>query len=145
MSCFDKWFIKSRFFKVFKPTVGVDDIKEIFDAGRESMINADYDKGYSDGFADGSNNFEDALLADCIACYLVANGCASTTSGNRIFSFEEIAAHFNITVDKVKELKDDITDRLYDFPQITDSEGVIVEDNEFNLMFFLNYCDVEDE
>ena len=31
------------------------------------------------------------LLIEAIANYMVVNGCADTTSGNRIFSFEDIS------------------------------------------------------
>ena len=66
-----------------------------------------YDKGYDNGFADGSNQFEDQLLAEAIANYMFVNGCASTTSGNRIFVFSDIADHFHITEERLAELRED--------------------------------------
>ncbi len=110
-----------------------------------NALKKEYDKGYNDGFADGANNFEDKLLVEAIANYMVVNGCASTTSCNRIFTFDEIAEHFQITADRLNDLKDDIVDELYGKAQICDQDGVWIEDDAFNLMFFGNYCDVNIE
>lgn len=86
------------------------------------------------------------LLVEAIANYMVVEGCAATTSGNRYFSFNEIAKHFELTLNEVIEMKDDIVDELYSKAQICDSEGVLIsEDNEFDLMFWGNYCDVDME
>lgn len=104
-----------------------------------------YDKGYNDGFADGANQFEDKLLIEAIATYMVANGCASTTSCNRIFGFEDLAEHFHITKERLSELTEDIVDKLAEFPQVMDSDGIWVEEDSFNLMFFGNYCNVDTE
>lgn len=86
------------------------------------------------------------LLVEAIANYMVVEGCASTTSGNRYFSFEDIAKHFGISKEEVKELETDIVDELYSKAQICDSEGVLISDeDEFDLMFWGNYCDVDME
>lgn len=85
------------------------------------------------------------LLVEAIANYMVVVGCAETTSGNRIFSFKGIAEHFHITIEKVKELEDKIVDALYECPQVCDENGVWTNDDEFNILFYGNYCDVEME
>lgn len=109
------------------------------------MENKQYNKGYDDGFADGANTFEDKLLVEAIANYMVVNGCASTTTCNRWFEFSEIAEHFQIPIERVRELKDDIIDALYQTAQICDEDGARVEGDEFDLLFFGNYCNVEVE
>ena len=104
-----------------------------------------YDKGYNDGFADGANNFEDKLLIEAIANYMVVEGCQSTTSCNRWFGFSDLAKHFHITVERIQELKEDIRDELYNKEQIMDEDGVLIDEKEqaFDLMFFGNYCNVD--
>ena len=106
-----------------------------------------YNKGYDDGFADGSNQLEDKLLVEAIANYMVVVGCASTTTCNRWFYFTELAEHFHITVERLKELQNDIIDELYSKEQIMDEEGALIDEKEqaFDLMFFGNYCNVEVE
>ena len=108
-------------------------------------MNKNYNKGYDDGFADGANTFEDKLLVEAIANYMVAKGCASTTTCNRIFGFSDLAEHFNITTDRLEELREDIESYLADCPQIMDEDGIWIEDDAFNLMFYGNYCNVEVE
>ena len=104
-----------------------------------------YDKGYDDGFADGSNSFEDKLLVEAIANYMIVEGCQSTTACNRYFDFKDLAEHFHITTERLKDLQNDIIDELYSKEQICDEEGVLIDEEEqaFNLMFFGNYCNVE--
>ena len=102
-----------------------------------------YNKGYDDGFADAAN-LSDTLLAEAIANYLIIEGTASTLSGNRIFDFDEICGHFHITKERLEELKDEIISLLESNPQVYDTDGVWVDEDSFNLMFFLNYCDVEE-
>lgn len=85
------------------------------------------------------------LLVEAIANYMVVTGCAETTSGNRIFSFEGIAEHFHISIGKVKELEDKIVDSLYNCPQVCDENGVWTDNDEFSIMFYGNYCDVDME
>lgn len=106
------------------------------------FISDDYDKGYNDGFADGANNFEEKLLVEAIANYLVVEGCQLTISGNRHFEFKDIAEHFHITLERLMELKDDIVEELYQKEQICDEEGVVADD-DFDLMFYGNYCNVD--
>ena len=108
-------------------------------------ISEAYDKGYDDGFADGSNSFEDKLLVEAIANYMVVEGCQSTTTCNRYFDLKDLAEHFHITTERLKELQNDIIDELYSKEQICDEEGVLIDEEEqaFNLMFFGNYCNVE--
>ncbi len=85
------------------------------------------------------------LLVEAIGNYMIVVGCQSTTSCNRWFDFKYLADHFEITVDKVRELKDDILDYLYSCEQICDEEGAIIEGDSFDLMFFGNYCNVDCE
>lgn len=85
------------------------------------------------------------LLVEAIANYMVVEGCAATTSGTRIFSFQDISEHFGISLDKVKELEDKIVDKLYSYPQICDENGVWTFGEEFNILFYGNYCDVDME
>lgn len=108
-------------------------------------MSEEYDKGYDDGFADGANTFEDKLLAEAIANYMVVKGCAATTSGNRIFEFKDVAEHFHITEERLADLREDIESNLADCPQVMDSDGVWIEDDAFNLMFYGNYCNVDME
>lgn len=84
------------------------------------------------------------LLVEAIANYMVVEGCASTTSGNRHFAFEDIAEHFHITLEHLMELKDDIVDELFSKAQIAGGQGVWTEE-DFDLMFWGNYCDVDME
>ena len=104
-----------------------------------------YNKGYDDGFADGANQFEDKLLAEAIANYMIVNGTGSTTSGNRIFSFEDICNHFNITKEHLDNIQENIIDELISHPHICDQDGIWIEEDSFNLMFFLGYCNIEDK
>ena len=83
------------------------------------------------------------LLIEAIANYMVVNGCAETTSGNRIFSFEDIAEHFSITLEKVRESVDKILDVLYNCAQVCGE--IWVDCDEFSIMFYGNYCDVDME
>ena len=85
----------------------------------------------------------EALLIEAIANYMVVVGCAETTSGNRIFSFEGIADHFHITLERLKELEDRILDSLYGCSQVCGE--VWTDGEEFNVMFYGNYCDVDIE
>lgn len=85
------------------------------------------------------------LLVEAIANYCVVEGSARTVSCNRYIEFSEITEHFNISQEQLDELKDDIVDELYSKEQICDSEGVILEDDAFNLLFWGNYCDVDCE
>lgn len=101
-----------------------------------------YNKGYDDGFADGANQF-DTLFAEAIANYMVVKGTGSTLSGNRIFDFDEICEHFHISKERLEELQDEIVSLLESKPQLCDTDGVWVDDDSFNLMFFLNYCDMK--
>ena len=72
-------------------------------------------------------------------------GTAATTSCNRYIMFSDITEHFHITQKRLDELKDDIVDELQSKEQICDSEGVVLEDDAFNLLFWGNYCDVDCE
>ena len=63
-------------------------------------------------------DFSDELLIEAITNFMVVKGCGSTTSGNRIFTFQEIAEHFHITLERVKELEDQIVYSLYSCPQV---------------------------
>ena len=83
------------------------------------------------------------LLAEAIANYMVVNGCASTSSGNKIFYFEDIIEHFGIARETLDNLREDIESCLADCPQIQDQDGIWVDDNSFSLMFYGNYCNVE--
>ena len=102
-----------------------------------------YNKGYDDGFADGANQFEDKLLAEAIANYMIVNGTGSTTSGNMIFSFEDICSHFNITREHLDNIQENIINELVSHSQVYDSNGIWTEEDSFNLMFFLGYCSIE--
>ncbi len=107
--------------------------------------NSMYYKGYDDGFADGANQFEDKLLAEAIANYMIVNGTCSTTSGNYVFYFEDICSHFNITRERLDDIQENIIDELISHPQVYDSDGIWIEEDSFHLMFFLGYCNVEDK
>ncbi|SEP81007.1 hypothetical protein SAMN04487977_101493 [Treponema bryantii] len=88
---------------------------------------------------------KEELFVEAIANYMVVKGCAGTTSGNRIFTFKGIAERFDITVDKVRELEDSIVDKLYECAQVCDENGVWTDEDEFNILFYGNYCDVDME
>lgn len=106
------------------------------------MNSQEYCKGYDDGFADGANSFEDKLLVEAIANYMVVEGTASTTTCNRHFEFNDIAEHFHITLDRLMELKDDIISELCNKEQVCDENGIWA-DKDFDLLFFGNYCNVD--
>ena len=90
-------------------------------------------------------DFSEELLVEAITNYMVVKGCGSTTSGNRIFTFQEIAEHFHITLAKVEELEEQIIYALYACPQVCEENGVWTFEDEFNIMFYGNYCDVDME
>lgn len=81
------------------------------------------------------------LLVEAIANYMVVEGCSCTMSGNRHFEFKDIAGHFNITLERLMELKDDIVDELHSKAQITD-DGVWT-DEDFDLLFWGGYCNID--
>lgn len=91
------------------------------------------------------SEFSDELLVEAITNFMVVKGCGTTTSGNRIFTFKEIAEHFHITLEKVEELENQIVYSLYACPQVCDESGVWTFDGEFNILFYGNYCDVDME
>lgn len=86
---------------------------------------------------------DDNLLIESIGNYMIVKGCASTTSGNRIFLFEDIAEHFQISVEKLTGLLIEIYDYLSECSQIMDQDGIWIEDDAFNLMFYTGYCNLD--
>jgi len=90
-------------------------------------------------------NLKESLVVEAIANYMVVMGTASTTTGNRIISYDDICRHFEITRERLMELKDKIVDELYTKVQICDENGIWMEEDGFNLMFFLGYCAVEED
>lgn len=80
-------------------------------------------------------------LASKIATFITEDGCLHTTNGSQCIYFEEVADEFGVSEEEVKECADDVID-------ILDGEvcaECYVDDDCFDMMFYLYYCGVEDD
>lgn len=87
------------------------------------------------------------MTAQNMASYMVATGCSSTMSGNRIFSFNELSDMFNVSVDWIKKNEDKIIKLILSHSQVMDGDGLWVynetDERFFDLNFYGNYCGIE--
>ncbi len=83
--------------------------------------------------------FDLEKYAEVIADAMVREGTEGTSSGNWHTSFEEIKDEFGVDLIFDKEMVDRIENALYSIYGDVISE-MDIYDNEFDIMYFLNYC-----
>lgn len=76
--------------------------------------------------------------AKTIAKYMVEEGTESTTEGNYVFYIEEIASHFQLFFEEVKEMSDDILEYLETMEEVAMCS--LESDNSFYVTFYTGYC-----
>lgn len=82
--------------------------------------------------------------AEIIADWIVREGTEETSSGNWLISFEEIKDKFAVDLASDKEMLELIKDSLYSIYGDVICEMDIHED-EFDIIYFLNYCPNADD
>lgn len=83
--------------------------------------------------------FDLEKYAEVIADTIVREGTEGTSSGNWLTSFEEIKDEFGVDLVSDKEMVDHIENALYSIYGDVICE-MDIHDNEFDIMYFLNYC-----
>lgn len=80
-------------------------------------------------------------LASKIATYITEDGCFHTTNGSQCIYFEEISEELGVSEDEIKEVANDVLDIL-DYEVCAEC---YVDDECFDMMFYLGYCGVEED
>ena len=86
--------------------------------------------------------FDQDAYAQTIAEYMIKVGTEHTTTGNWLFSFEEIADKFAVGLDDHPDMVDKICEELYGNGEILSQ--IDVHNKTFDLTFYLNYCPYAD-
>ena len=86
--------------------------------------------------------FDREQYAYTIARYMVQYGTENTTTGNWHFGFDGISKLFGLHLQSDKEMVDLIEQALWDQGEILSQ--IDIYDNDFDLMFYLDYCPFAD-
>lgn len=86
--------------------------------------------------------FDRPAYAQTIADYMIHVGTENTTTGNWHFSFGTISERFGIDLTNDSEMVSLIEEELYKRGDILSQ--IDIYDNDFDLMFFLDYCPYSD-
>lgn len=89
--------------------------------------------------------YDESLLIEAIANYMVVTGARETSEGNWCFYFSDLAEKFQVTVDWLKQKEDDIKTEIWNSGAVVDDgDGIWVYDQDgdrvFDLNFFTDYC-----
>ena len=114
---------------------------ELYDLLSENVGMTD-DEIRACGFQSLASHFDRGAYAQTIAEHMIQVGTEYTTTGNWHFDFDTIRARFGVDLTRDAEMVSLIEDALYDKGEILSQ--IDIYDNEFDLMFYLNYCPYSD-
>jgi hypothetical protein len=114
---------------------------ELYDLLSENVGTTD-DEIRACGFQSLASHFDRGAYAQTIAEHMIQVGTEYTTTGNWHFDFDTIGARFGVDLTRDAEMVSLIEDALYDKGEILSQ--IDIYDNEFDLMFYLNYCPYSD-
>jgi hypothetical protein len=86
--------------------------------------------------------FDRATYAYTIAKYMIQRGTESTTTGNWHFGFDDLSERFGIDLKNDSQMVELIEQALWDQGEILSQIDIF--DDDFDLMFYLNYCPFSD-
>ena len=86
--------------------------------------------------------FDRESYAYTIAKYMIQYGTESTSSGNWHFSFDDIRERFGLDLKHDEQMVEMIEQALWDQGEILSQIDIF--DDDFDLMFYLNYCPFSD-
>ena len=86
--------------------------------------------------------FDRSAYAQTIAEFMIHRGTENTTTGNWHFDFDAIDERFGLDLKNDEEMVELIRQELYKQGDIVSE--VDIYDNDFDLMFYLNYCPYSD-
>ncbi len=86
--------------------------------------------------------FDRESYAYTIAKYMIQYGTESTSNGNWHFSFEDIRERFGLDLKHDEQMVEMIEQALWDQGEILSQIDIF--DDDFDLMFYLNYCPFSD-
>ena len=82
--------------------------------------------------------FDRETYAYTIAKYMIQRGTESTTTGNWHFGFDDLSERFGIDLKNDSQMVELIEQALWDQGEILSQIDIF--DDDFDLMFYLNYC-----
>ena len=94
------------------------------------------------GYMSLASFFDRAAYAQTIAEFMIHRGTENTTTGNWHFGFDDISARFGLDLKNDEEMVELIRQELYKQGDIISE--VDIYDDDFDLMFYLNYCPYSD-
>jgi hypothetical protein len=86
--------------------------------------------------------FDRETYAYTIAKYMIQRGTESTTTGNWHFGFDDLSERFGLDLKNDEEMVELIEQALWDQGEILSQIDIF--DDDFDLMFYLNYCPFSD-
>jgi hypothetical protein len=86
--------------------------------------------------------FDRETYAYTIAKYMIQRGTESTTTGNWHFGFDDLSERFGIDLKNDSQMVELIEQALWDQGKILSQIDIF--DDDFDLMFYLNYCPFSD-
>ena len=86
--------------------------------------------------------FDRETYAYTIAKYMIQRGTESTTTGNWHFGFDDLSERFGIDLKNDSQMVELIEQALWDQGEILSQIDIF--DDDFDLMFYLNYCPFSD-
>ena len=86
--------------------------------------------------------FDRETYAYTIAKYMIQRGTESTTTGNWHFGFDDLSERFGINLKNDSQMVELIEQALWDQGEILSQIDIF--DDDFDLMFYLNYCPFSD-
>lgn len=86
--------------------------------------------------------FDRGTYAYTIAKYMIQRGTESTTTGNWHFGFDDLSERFGIDLKNDSQMVELIEQALWDQGEILSQIDIF--DDDFDLMFYLNYCPFSD-
>ena len=86
--------------------------------------------------------FDRETYAYTIAKYMIQRGTESTTTGNWHFGFDDLSERFGIDLKNDSQMVELIEQALWD--QVEILSQIDIFDDDFDLMFYLNYCPFSD-
>ena len=86
--------------------------------------------------------FDRETYAYTIAKYMIQRGTESTTTGNWHFGFDDLSERFGIDLKNDSQMFELIEQALWDQGEILSQIDIF--DDDFDLMFYLNYCPFSD-
>lgn len=81
---------------------------------------------------------------DLLSHYIIASGCNRTISANFHFTITELENDFNLEPGYIISHQDELIASLLKFQQVAEV-NIFPEEDDIDMLFWQNYCGVEDD